>query len=248
MKGKVLRSVFSRGATRPQIQEARDRTILTSRGPTARSQISKKSHMIPQTSSSPDRMIPRSQEARPRDFKTPTRHRACFGRRFFLQVLGRNSFPQFFFFHHHGMAVLKVAATMDSRSSTVSCPTLRNQCSAPIRSKTVYSDELFSLFVSRSSALRHNAFPAAPFLVDRAACLVFRQDRMHWTMVRQGRESLLITYQEPKKQSYFVSVFSPTWFLKENVDNFKSDDLETTENRFDPDAVQWERKFLKPLL
>ncbi|GFT97289.1 hypothetical protein NPIL_267971 [Nephila pilipes] len=46
---------------------------------------------------------PRSQEARPRDFKIPTRHIPAFGRRFLLSSW-EEARPQIFF-HHHGMAV-----------------------------------------------------------------------------------------------------------------------------------------------
>ncbi|GFS37929.1 hypothetical protein NPIL_647111 [Nephila pilipes] len=79
-------------------------------------------------------------------------------------------------------------------------------------------------------------------LLLRLPCLPDKTDVMEH-VVRQGLVKAFITYQEPKNNRIFVSFSSPTWFQKKTfMDNFKRTIHEAqVENRFDPNAVQWEK-------
>ncbi|GFT25465.1 uncharacterized protein NPIL_559071 [Nephila pilipes] len=87
-----------------------------------------------------------------------------------------------------------------------------------------------------------DAFPAAPSSTVRPVCVPDKTDALDH-VVRQGLVKAFITYQEPKNNRIFVSFSSPTWFQKKTLmDNFKRTIHEAqVENRFDPDAVQWEK-------
>ncbi|GFT38559.1 uncharacterized protein NPIL_18431 [Nephila pilipes] len=86
-----------------------------------------------------------------------------------------------------------------------------------------------------------DAFPAAPS-VDRAAC-PWCSDKTDGPCGPAGQKAQYF-YQEPKNNQYFVSFSSPpTLFQKKTLmDNFKRTIHEAQiENRFDPDAIQWEK-------
>ncbi|GFT88134.1 uncharacterized protein NPIL_124791, partial [Nephila pilipes] len=87
-----------------------------------------------------------------------------------------------------------------------------------------------------------DAFPAAPSSTVRPVCVPDNTDALDH-VVRQGLVKAFITYQEPKNNRIFVSFSSPTWFQKKTLmDNFKRTIHEAQiENRFDPDAIQWEK-------
>ncbi|GFS80420.1 hypothetical protein NPIL_9311 [Nephila pilipes] len=88
-----------------------------------------------------------------------------------------------------------------------------------------------------------DAFPAAPSSTIRPVHLPEKTNALEH-VVRQGLVKAFITYQEPKNNRIFVS-FSPPppWFQKKTLmDNFKRTIHEAqVENRFDPDAVQWDK-------
>ncbi|GFT65615.1 endoplasmic reticulum resident protein 29 [Nephila pilipes] len=87
-----------------------------------------------------------------------------------------------------------------------------------------------------------DAFPAAPSSTVRPVCVPDNTNALDH-VVRQGLVKVFITYQEPKNNRIFVSFSSPTWFQKKTLmDNFKRTIHEAQiENRFDPDAIQWEK-------
>ncbi|GFU05537.1 hypothetical protein NPIL_6421 [Nephila pilipes] len=137
--------------------------------------------------------------------------------------LGKNPVPNFFSTTMRWRSL--VAAMMASSSQTASCPTLwTSDMPRPCRNVLP-----ISTLVRSVSPMPDQSFS----FVDRAGCLPSVQ----------GLVKAFITYQEPKDNRIFVSFSSPTWFQKKTcMDNFKrmiSEDR--VENRFDPDAVQWEK-------